>query len=140
MDNNQSQVRSGTASGQGNNIQSGNIQSYPDSGTAAMEVIGGIFPVILFLFEPFRLSKSRRLYFRHGRRDFYLSQIVTMIKCPIAKITGVSLPSSVTIIGEDAFAGCSNLVSISGGENLTEIRDRAFEGCPISTIKIPAQL
>ena len=45
-----------------------------------------------------------------------------------------------TIIGEDAFAGCSNLVSVSMGNNVQEIRDRAFLGCPISTIKIPASV
>lgn len=55
-------------------------------------------------------------------------------------ITGVSLPSSLLIIGEEAFAGCTNLKSYSGGSNVTQIRDRAFEGCPLETVRIPASV
>lgn len=52
-------------------------------------------------------------------------------------ITDVSLPNSLHMIGEEAFAGCSNLKSVSGGVKVTDIKDRAFAGCPIATVRIP---
>ncbi|NLL79163.1 MAG: leucine-rich repeat domain-containing protein [Clostridiales bacterium] len=52
-------------------------------------------------------------------------------------ITDVSLPNTLKIIGEEAFAGCSNLKTVSGGVAVTDIQDRAFAGCPISTVRIP---
>lgn len=52
-------------------------------------------------------------------------------------ITDVSLPNSLRVIGEEAFAGCNNLKSVSGGVKVTDIKDRAFAGCPIATIRIP---
>lgn len=52
-------------------------------------------------------------------------------------ITDVSLPNSLRVIGEEAFAGCNNLKSVSGGVEVTDIKDRAFAGCPIKTVRIP---
>lgn len=51
-------------------------------------------------------------------------------------IMEVSLPDSVTRICEDAFSGCVNLRSVTGGMNLSVIEDRAFKGCPINTVRI----
>lgn len=52
-------------------------------------------------------------------------------------VTEVSLPNSLEVIGEEAFAGCSNLTRMVGGVGIREIRDRAFQGCPIDTVRIP---
>lgn len=51
-------------------------------------------------------------------------------------ITDVSLPDSVVRICENAFSDCSNLTSVTGGMNLSVIEDRAFDGCPIETVRI----
>lgn len=51
-------------------------------------------------------------------------------------ITDVSLPDSLYRICENAFSGCANLKSVTGGMNLSVIEDRAFDGCPIETIRI----
>lgn len=51
-------------------------------------------------------------------------------------IMEVSLPDSLERICEDAFSGCVNLRSVTGGMNLSTIEDRAFKGCPINTIRI----
>lgn len=51
-------------------------------------------------------------------------------------IVAVTLPSSLVDIGEDSFANCINLKTVSGGENVKFIRDRAFFGCPIETAHI----
>ncbi|MDE5819941.1 MAG: leucine-rich repeat domain-containing protein, partial [Lachnospiraceae bacterium] len=51
-------------------------------------------------------------------------------------IVSVSLPPSLEIICEEAFADCRNLSSITGGVNVKKIEDRAFAGCPLTTVKI----
>ncbi len=44
-------------------------------------------------------------------------------------ITSLNIPESVTSIGAGAFENCSSLASMSGGEGLKRIDDRAFAGC-----------
>ncbi len=51
-------------------------------------------------------------------------------------ITEVSIPDSVWRICEDAFYGCSNLKSVTGGMEVEVIEDRAFAGCPVETVRI----
>ncbi|MBR4213898.1 MAG: leucine-rich repeat domain-containing protein [Bacteroidales bacterium] len=45
------------------------------------------------------------------------------------KLKSISLPSSVTTIGTEAFSGCSSLKEITIPENVTEISKNAFSGC-----------
>ncbi|MBP5723852.1 MAG: leucine-rich repeat domain-containing protein, partial [Bacteroidales bacterium] len=52
-------------------------------------------------------------------------------------LTSVTIPNSVTSIGQMAFRGCTSLTSITIPNNVTFIGDGAFGGCPISTITIP---
>lgn len=50
----------------------------------------------------------------------------------------VTIPDSVTAIGECAFSGCSLLRSIAIPHSVTNIGDRAFEGCSsLISITIP---
>ncbi len=51
-------------------------------------------------------------------------------------IVSVSLPPSLEVICEEAFADCRNLSSMTGGVNIKRIEDRAFSGCPLTTVKI----
>jgi hypothetical protein len=44
-------------------------------------------------------------------------------------LTSVSIPDSVTKIGDRAFAGCTSLTSISIPDSVTSIGDSAFDGC-----------
>ena len=46
-----------------------------------------------------------------------------------SKIETLDIPSSVTSIGSAAFSGCKNLVSVSGGENVSYIGSMAFLEC-----------
>lgn len=53
------------------------------------------------------------------------------------EVTSVVLPDSLETIGEGAFEACSGLKQVSGGTNVLRIKDRAFAGCPLETIRIP---
>ena len=58
---------------------------------------------------------------------------------PMATITSVTIPSSVKIIGEYAFA-LQSITSITLNEGLEIIRSSAFAGTKITSIKLPETL
>ncbi len=50
----------------------------------------------------------------------------------------VSIPSSVTSIGDCAFGNCSGLTSVSIPYSVTSIGDGAFHGCPkLTAVQVP---
>lgn len=55
-------------------------------------------------------------------------------------LKNVSFPSSLEVIGEDAFRGCQHLQNVTGGENIKEIQDRAFMDCPLENFTFPSQI
>ena len=52
----------------------------------------------------------------------------TLIQCPGAK-TSITIPNSVTSIGDSAFSGCSSLTSVTIPNSVTSIGRWAFWGC-----------
>ncbi len=53
----------------------------------------------------------------------------------------VILPDSITVIGDGAFAACTNLKEISFGENITRIGAEAFAGCSsLESVHLPDTL
>jgi len=58
-----------------------------------------------------------------------------------SNITGVTLPASATAIGYGAFQGCSSLGSIHIPEGVTSIENSAFENCSsLTNITLPSSL
>ncbi|MDE6411801.1 MAG: leucine-rich repeat domain-containing protein [Clostridia bacterium] len=55
-------------------------------------------------------------------------------------ITRVNIPAGVTVIGREAFSGCTNLATVKVGSGLVEIGHAAFSGCAITEITIPASV
>ena len=54
-------------------------------------------------------------------------------------LTSLTLPSSVTSIGEDAFNGCSGLTSLTIPSGVTSIDNHVFEGCSgLTSLTIPS--
>ncbi|MDO4194409.1 MAG: leucine-rich repeat protein, partial [Erysipelotrichaceae bacterium] len=53
----------------------------------------------------------------------------------------VTIPESVTSIGESAFNGCGNLIEVTMGDSVTSIGNDAFRNCvSLETIRIPASV
>lgn len=52
-------------------------------------------------------------------------------------LLSVTLPNTITTIGEEAFVGCPNLESINFPASLTSIGRRAFSGCELKEVVLP---
>ena len=64
-----------------------------------------------------------------------------LICCPQGKAGDIVIPASVTIIGRQAFIGCSKLTSIELQEGVSQIWWGAFTNCSsLSEIKLPESL
>lgn len=84
------------------------------------------------------------LAYRGQGGDVVIPESVKTIGAEVFKgrtgITAVQIPDSVSVIGEGAFEDCIHLERLEGANGVRQIRDRAFAGCPIRTVTIPASV
>ena len=56
----------------------------------------------------------------------------------VCRLTTVTIPNSVTSIGESAFSGCTSLTSVTIPNSVTSIGESAFRGCSaLTSVTIP---
>ena len=51
--------------------------------------------------------------------------------------SGTTIPTSVTVIGNDAFYGCQGMTSLTIPNSVTRIGNAAFSWCDLKTLKLP---
>lgn len=88
-------------------------------------------------------DKSELVFVCHTVKKMSIPSSVTKIgdyafyKC--TDLTSIELPSGVTSLGRDAFNGCTNLSSITLPSNVKEIRFYAFDGCKnLTSVTLPS--
>lgn len=65
----------------------------------------------------------------------------TLVMCPMGRIGEVSIPNSVTTIGEYAFGYCKYVTKVTIPNSVTKIEDLAFSNCEsLKEIYIPASV
>ncbi|MCM8872882.1 MAG: leucine-rich repeat domain-containing protein [Paludibacteraceae bacterium] len=65
----------------------------------------------------------------------------TLITCPQGKTGSVTIPNSVTSIGEDAFSRCEGLTSVTIPNSVTSIGNYAFYDCTgLTSVTIPSSV
>ena len=72
----------------------------------------------------------------------YSKDLTVLLSCPAAyKSSAFLIPSSITSIGEYAFAGCVGLASVTIPSSVTSIGEHAFHGCSgLTNLAIPASV
>ncbi|MDE7163958.1 MAG: leucine-rich repeat domain-containing protein [Clostridiales bacterium] len=99
-------------------------------GSDAFMYCGGLTSINVYSDNPNFSSLDGALYDKN---------MTTVIFVPYVKSGTITLPNSVTSIGERAFYGCSNLTSIGIPNSVTSIGDGAFYGCSgLKSIEIPS--
>ena len=65
-----------------------------------------------------------------GEQTYLVTEIASKAFAPAKKtLERVKIGKNIKVIGTSAFAGCRNLVGVSGGSNVTIIKAKAFLGC-----------
>lgn len=77
---------------------------------------------------------SANPYYRSVKNVIYSKDLTKLVCCPAGLAGEYAVPDSVTHVSAYAFAGCSQLQSISLGKNIESIGEHAFDGTSLQTI------
>ena len=79
-----------------------------------------------------------RLFCRRGIRHFFGNHARSISKSGCERLISVTIPDSVTSIGDEAFNGCESLTSVTIPNSVTSIGYWAFSGCTsLTSVTIP---
>lgn len=102
--------------------------------------------------KDFLISNGALIAYRGNTSRVDIPEDVKVIAAEAFKghgeIEEVRFPASLVVIGEEAFEDCSGLARISSPdgqefsflEELTDIKDRAFAGCALQSVKLPSSV
>ena len=91
--------------------------------------------------ENFALQLESTRYFIIEDDILYTADQKKVIWCPVFKRGRVSLPDTVTSIGDGAFKNCDYLTNLVLPDSLTSIGDSAFAGChSLTSLELPISL
>ncbi len=93
-----------------------------------MEKYGKILKKYLFMMVILIIFAAQSRVAYAGDGDFIITEEGILSKY-IGNDTSVSVPDKVTVIGDGAFANCTQLEELILPEGVIEIRDNAFSGC-----------
>ncbi len=74
---------------------------------------------------------------RYNNKDYIVNAIGGSAFGHNMKVTSITMPNTIQLIGSGAFAWCNNLKSIQLSEKLIELGHSAFDGTSIEEITIP---
>ena len=108
---------------------------------AHIHISGGVTKIDLFRFNILRslaeiTVSENNSCFCSLDGVLYTKDMKTLVLCPLCK-SSITIPESVTCIGEEALAGCFQITEIRFPSHLTAIKSYAFHGCGIREAIIP---
>ena len=117
------------------------FSSAGELGTGIIVNIGAnVIKLPNYIFSPYNVSSAPNITAVNFEEGSVCESIGDSAFWDCNSLTSITLPSSITSIGDSTFEGCSNLGMVNFGENsqLTGIGERAFYSCDnLASITIP---